>query len=619
VVDGIKIIVKREISFCVFFTFLWTVMSVCVIGAGPSGLIAAKELLNVGCRVTVYEKSGSIGGLFSSSYNNLLLTSSSSITAFSTHRGDVDSNPRFWTAGEYVNYLTDFAVRYGVLQLVLLNHVVQNIYPNDENDLTQGFTVSVRDLKEERHEKFDYVIISTGVNDVKACSPDWVRSCSSKVIHSSEYKNTQSPLDLIGKNVLFVGGGESSSDISLEVSMVAKNVRMSLRTTTGLIIPRYFSQSMKIPSDHDTSRIHHSSPRRLWYLKNWFYRCMYRMFGSLIFDKQIFFSIITQMNEGLFESGLDPFNTYGTKSESICKAIEKGMVLTPEVDYAEGKKIFFKNGEVFNADVVILCTGFKVCLPFLRKGFPSFCSAAESNVRNLFKNMIHPEFGERITFIGFVRPCFGSIPPMSEMQARYIAQLISGNLQLPSKKELKEVIDADKILYDQIYPRDRSKTMLRDFVLYLEEMAAMLHCQPNFYRLFFDSPLTAFKLYCGPLQVAQYRLQGPNSDFSVIDSLKQTKLHSFIIIFAHVLILLVGYFMFLISFAFPSYRQKLRRLTVSADPNLNFHGILPSSINLKETLVYMGTPTCIEFTPMRNVFKNLSSQFPSNHVMKICK
>ena len=40
------------------------VKEIAVIGAGPSGLVAAKHITAAGYKVTVYEKSSSIGGTF---------------------------------------------------------------------------------------------------------------------------------------------------------------------------------------------------------------------------------------------------------------------------------------------------------------------------------------------------------------------------------------------------------------------------------------------------------------------------------------------------------------------------------------------------------------------------
>jgi NADPH-dependent 2,4-dienoyl-CoA reductase/sulfur reductase-like enzyme len=44
--------------------FSVTMRAVCVIGAGPAGLAATKELLGLGLQVTAFEAAPSIGGVF---------------------------------------------------------------------------------------------------------------------------------------------------------------------------------------------------------------------------------------------------------------------------------------------------------------------------------------------------------------------------------------------------------------------------------------------------------------------------------------------------------------------------------------------------------------------------
>ena len=53
------------------------VRSICVIGAGSSGLVAAKHLRDAGYSVTVFEKAAAIGGAFvTKAYDDARLVSS---------------------------------------------------------------------------------------------------------------------------------------------------------------------------------------------------------------------------------------------------------------------------------------------------------------------------------------------------------------------------------------------------------------------------------------------------------------------------------------------------------------------------------------------------------------
>ena len=85
------------------------VREIAVIGAGPSGLVAAKHLTAAGYKVTVYEKSSSIGGTFvHKAYDESGLVSSKYLTSFSDLRPS-PSDPPHLSLAAYVDYLREYA------------------------------------------------------------------------------------------------------------------------------------------------------------------------------------------------------------------------------------------------------------------------------------------------------------------------------------------------------------------------------------------------------------------------------------------------------------------------------------------------------------------------------
>jgi dimethylaniline monooxygenase (N-oxide forming) len=92
---------------------------VAVIGAGPSGLTAVKELLEEGHQPICFEKAASLGGVFRFGeddgvvWESCRLTSSGLLTAFS----DFPVTPEFsghMTARQYVDYLTRYCAAFDV-------------------------------------------------------------------------------------------------------------------------------------------------------------------------------------------------------------------------------------------------------------------------------------------------------------------------------------------------------------------------------------------------------------------------------------------------------------------------------------------------------------------------
>ena len=59
--------------------------------------------------------------------------------------------------------------------------------------------------------------------------------------------------------------------------------------------------------------------------------------------------------------------------------------------------------------------------------------------------MFSPDIGHNLAFIGFVQPASGGVLTMSEMQARWWAELCKGNVKLPSKEKMLANIEKENV------------------------------------------------------------------------------------------------------------------------------------------------------------------------------
>src|SRR5210317_745173 len=86
-----------------------------VIGAGPGGIVAVKELLEKGIKnVLCLEQSDTLGGVFSKGYDNLILTSSVTFSMFSDFWVGEGNDHHFWSKDEAVSYWNSYAGHFGV-------------------------------------------------------------------------------------------------------------------------------------------------------------------------------------------------------------------------------------------------------------------------------------------------------------------------------------------------------------------------------------------------------------------------------------------------------------------------------------------------------------------------
>ncbi|CAF1603326.1 unnamed protein product [Didymodactylos carnosus] len=217
-------------------------------------------------------------------------------------------------------------------------------------------------------------------------------------------------------------------------------------------------------------------------------------------------------------------NTYGTKSAGLVEAlVEYNGKRKPGIRELTEKTIIFNDGTQEEVDEIICCTAFINQFPFLeiadKQADPNHSKlvrqiAEDARIsHDLYKHCVHPDIGDELFFIGFVRPCFGAIPPLSEMQARWYALLCSQKLQLPDKETMiQESKIYVKYLEWQLTPYRTNRIVnLTDFLIYSDDLARTIGCRPNLLKMFFTEPYLSLKCICGPIMSVHYRLTGPNS------------------------------------------------------------------------------------------------------------
>lgn len=482
---------------------------VVVVGAGPSGLVTAKEMIERGFQdIVCLEKSDTIGGTFSNSYDGLKLTSSATFSMFSDFEVPRADHNQHWSKEEAVNYWRRYSEHFGVLPIVRYGIDVTRLEHSPDQTwklhLSSGEAVSAK-----------RVIFCTGTNtDIRL--PDWVDAAQGvTVTHSRSYR---SPNSCKAKNVLVIGGGESASDIAYEVSKVARRVTVSLRNGTGWVTPRARND---VAADNSTNRFFWSLPRDL---------------GPAVSKDILEFekdqndplnTAIHQLNQ-LVPSSLGIFGSYGTKTLALPLAmVENQTQIVQGVNQVRegGREIEFECGTVLkDIDEIICCTGFVNKVPFLPE------EHAVETPRDLYKHVFHPDIGSSLAFVGFARPGFGAQFPIVEMQARWVGHVFAGDCDLPTGRSMKSVAAADASVYqDQFGTTGKRITALVDFHRYMDDIGNLIKCVPPLSRLFFQSPRVWKHIMFGPTQGTQFRLVGlgakPKLARSILLSLPVSRLN----------------------------------------------------------------------------------------------
>ncbi|KAL2911759.1 hypothetical protein HK105_208762 [Polyrhizophydium stewartii] len=338
---------------------------------------------------------------------------------------------------------------------------------------------------------FDFVIVCTG-HHWKPRLPDFegVENFRGTLVHSHLYRV---PYPFKDQRVLVVGAGNSGAEIATEVSHHASQVLLSTRTGTW-IVPK--TTVFGLPVDHLSSRVMHAIPRPL---------------ANFALE-----SLVHLHHGDLSKYGLKPNHSFTqahpTVNGEILGRIEAGKVVVhPNVArFTSHNMVEFVDGKTAGVDAVIYCTGYKIENPFLDARAILGQEEANSNRVRLYKH-IFPINHRNMAFVGMVQPT-GSIIPVAEMQARWVARVFSGKADpLPPPAEMRDIVDKDWVEHCKQYiPRERH-TIQVEFVTYMDEIAKFVGCVPDLWRLWKTSWLLAAQVTFGPTAAFQYRLEGPNA------------------------------------------------------------------------------------------------------------
>jgi cation diffusion facilitator CzcD-associated flavoprotein CzcO len=464
-------------------------ISCIVIGAGPGGIVATKELLEKGFKdVLCLEQLDKLGGVFADTYDNLLLTSSVTFSMFSDYWvGDGKSND-FWNKDEAVGYWKNYANHFEVTKHIRYNSKVETVSSLEDDtwqvSLDSGETFQCKHL-----------VLAIGNNNIPKF-PYWHKKLTNiPYSHSRDYKNANGFED---KRVLIIGGGESASDVAFEISKVAKECLVSLRETTGWIVPRKRGEHAADVSTH----------RGIWDLPREYGRRLSPFVLKLErARKDPVFDALADLNEKVSsKNGI--WGIYGTKTLALPKAIANhGCKIVGDIVNVEdgGKTLETADGVTLeNIDTVIFSTGYVNKVDFMPE------ELKECDPRSMYKHMFNPSAGNRLAWVGWARPAFGSQFPIMEMQSRYCALIFSGELVLPNADAMVKSANDDFEVYKQQFEENALRIRsLVDYHKYMNDLAKIIGCNPPITKYFFLNPKLWLHLMYGPTQATQFRLRGP--------------------------------------------------------------------------------------------------------------
>jgi cation diffusion facilitator CzcD-associated flavoprotein CzcO len=205
---------------------------VCIIGAGSSGLAAAKTFAERGIPFDCLERENDIGGLWNEAtetgvvYDTTYLVSSRRYTGFEDYPMPEDY-PTYPSHREAMAYLRDYAQTFGILDRIQFNTTVESVERTDE-----GWLVHIADSARPR--LYRALVIASGHHDIPRV-PNIAGKFSGEIMHSRDYRSVK---QLADKRVVVVGAGNSACDIVVDATSVARAVYQSFRRGT-FFVPKF--------------------------------------------------------------------------------------------------------------------------------------------------------------------------------------------------------------------------------------------------------------------------------------------------------------------------------------------------------------------------------------------
>ncbi|CEJ93832.1 hypothetical protein VHEMI09399 [[Torrubiella] hemipterigena] len=481
--------------------------SVCIIGAGPSGLVAAKNLLHNApagnFKVSVYEAQDDIGGLWPTSklqkgrqIHPLMVANQSKHTMHFSDLAwpeDAPQLPQAWMVGQY---LQRYSKRYLESSPDYQLHLSTKVKAAEKTATGWDITTDGADKT-----SFDYLLVATGYFGQPIVPDSLKAKATIPVIHSCQYRDIQQLLksaNSSGRKILVVGGQMSGVEIAATIASHLSSATHS-PTASGI-------------ADIADYKVHHVIQRPIWvfplhttpepssaappfvpldlssYNRNARPRPLTNSQGHITVDA-------AKRLHGIFEKSLGSDQAsfseqlkiddkgrsepaYLAVSDWHCDFVRSGAIQlsTGRVESIESNTATLSDGSTIDdIAAVVVAAGFDAspCLDFLPKDVLATIQHSPSHNSQIaalaFHATHHPEVSN-LGFVGFYRSPYWGV---MQMQARFLSQLWSGN----QSESLKQKLQQDDSIARTISLRDDprlSQFPMGDYAFLMQEFAEAL-------------------------------------------------------------------------------------------------------------------------------------------------
>jgi cation diffusion facilitator CzcD-associated flavoprotein CzcO len=404
--------------------------SVCVIGAGMTGILLAIKLREAGISdITIFEKKSEIGGTWrENTYPGVACDVPSHMYTYSFEPNPNWSN--FFARGpEIKQYFEKVTDKYDVRRLIQFDEGVQAAHYADAKwhiETTQG-----------KRYTFDFVIAATGILHHPSF-PDipGLDTFKGKMFHTAKWDHSVNTGS--GARVGVIGTGSTAAQAIPELVNNGAEVSVFQRTPQWLLPLSDFKISDKTKRFLNRYAFTHRFMRRfaIWFMEHMFTKAVT---GHPVQKKLLEWTCKLNLRLSIknkdLRAKLKPNYQVGCKrvivNTTFYPAIQKdnAHLITSGIDRITEEGVRTIDGTLHKLDVIVLSTGFKP-LNFMRpmnmtgKDGLHIDTAWQHSVK-AYRSMLLPNFPNFFLMLGPNTPIGNfSVIAMSEVQAGYVLKLI---------------------------------------------------------------------------------------------------------------------------------------------------------------------------------------------------
>lgn len=312
---------------------------VCIVGAGPAGLSAARAFRRLGVEYDQFERHTDVGGIWDLDNPGTPMYESAHFISSRTMSGFFDfpmpdSFPDYPSNRLILDYTRAFARAYGLHDDLTLGTSVEECVPDGD-----GWSVR---LSTGEQRCYRAVVCATGVT-WKPRIPEHPGTFDGEVRHAVTYRDLD---EFRGKRVLIVGLGNSGADIACDAAAAATHTYVSVRRGYH-VIPKHI---LGRPTDVFAEQ----GPR----LPLWLERPLLSGLLRLVQGD------LTRL--GLPRPDHKLLEAHPLLNSQLVHHLQHGDVeIVPDVTRFAGPRVEFTDGSSRDVDLVLYATGYDWTIPYV--------------------------------------------------------------------------------------------------------------------------------------------------------------------------------------------------------------------------------------------------------------